>query len=160
MPELTKTSARLGKRAKVGAKIARARSATSFWSSTWAGTADASPSTDTGAGMIFWLLDSAARSAIRTNPQMPGGICLRPGALVAPRIELDGAVRDDDVERRPDGALGELDLAPMGAHQLGRDRQPQPGAAGAGRALGGLEQMLARLGGKSGGGVVELDERH
>ena len=38
----------------------------------------------------------------------------------------------------------------MGAHQLGRDGEPEPGAAGAGRALERLEQMRARLVGQPG----------
>src|SRR3954469_7391980 len=106
MPALAKTSASLGKRAKAGAKIACARRATSVWSSTCAGTAVASPSTDTAAVMFFRLRDAAARSPCGPTPESrPARLCS--GALVAPRLELDRAVWDDDVERRPDGALGE-----------------------------------------------------
>jgi hypothetical protein len=110
--------------------------------------------------MVFRVRNSTALSAIRTDPPNAGCVSFRAGAFVAPRLELDGAVRDDDVERRPDGALGELDLAPMGAHQFGRDREAQPGAAGARRALEGLEQMLARLGGEAGAGVGDVDDHH
>src|SRR4029077_11758816 len=113
-----------------------------------------------GAVMIFRVRNSAALSAIRTDPPNAGCVSLRAGALVAPRIEFDGAVRDDDVERRPDGAFGEADLAPMGAHELGRDGETQPGAAGARRALECFEQMLARLGGEAGPGVGDLDHHH
>src|SRR5215470_13883067 len=59
----------------------------------------------------------------------------RAGALVPPRPQLDGAVRNGDPEGRPDGALDQPDLAAMSAHELGRDRQAEAGATGAVRAL-------------------------
>ena len=75
---------------------------------------------------------------------------LGPHPLAAPAVELDRAVRDGDAEGRADGALDQLDLAAMGAHQLGRDGEAEAGAAGAGRALERLEQVRARLLGQPG----------
>ncbi len=48
----------------------------------------------------------------------------------------------------------------MRAHELGGDRKPKPGAAGAGRTLERLEQMRARLFGKTGTGIGNLDHDH
>jgi hypothetical protein len=58
----------------------------------------------------------------------------------APRRELDRAVGNGEPEGRPDGAFDEADLAAVGAHELGRNRKAEPGAAGAGRALERLER--------------------
>ncbi len=55
------------------------------------------------------------------------------------------AVGDDDAEGGADGALDQLDVAAMGAHQLGGDGEAEAAAAGAAGALERLEQMLARL---------------
>src|SRR5438874_9892297 len=84
----------------------------------------------------------------------------RPRALAAARVELDGAVRDGDLEGGADRALNQGNLAAMGAHQLGGDRQPKPGAAGAGRALERFEQMDARLLGNSRPGIGHFDHHH
>ena len=46
----------------------------------------------------------------------------------------------------PDGAVDEVDLAAVRAHELGGDGEAEAGAAGAGRALECFEQVLrARL---------------
>src|SRR5262245_47842324 len=68
----------------------------------------------------------------------------RPCALAAPGVEVDRPIRDGQAEGRPDGAVDQADFAAVGAHQLGHDGEPEPDAAGAGRALEGLEQMRAR----------------
>src|SRR5271166_5502082 len=78
----------------------------------------------------------------------------------APRGEFDGAVRDGEPEGRPDGAFHQADLAAVGAHQLGGDGETETGAAGAGRALEGLEQMLAGALRKPRAGVGDLDHHH
>src|SRR5579872_678748 len=54
---------------------------------------------------------------------------LRPRALVANTEQLDRAVRNHDPERRADRSFDQMDLAVMGTHQFGRDREPQPAAA-------------------------------
>ena len=84
----------------------------------------------------------------------------RARALAAAGVELDRPVRDGEAEGRPDGALDQADLAAMGAHQLGHDGEPQPDAAGAGRALEGLEQMRAGALGEPRAGVGHLDHHH
>src|SRR6266508_5917040 len=83
-----------------------------------------------------------------------------PAAGAAPRPQLDRAVGDADAEGRADRALDQLDLAAMGAHQLGRDGEAEPGAAGPGRALERLEQVAARLVGDAGPGIRYFDHRH
>src|SRR5689334_6849582 len=69
----------------------------------------------------------------------------RPGGSGPPPLVADGQqfhrpVRDHEPERRPDRALAQVDLAVMGADQLGGDRKPEPAAAGAARGLERLEQ--------------------
>jgi hypothetical protein len=61
-----------------------------------------------------------------------GGDCrpLRSRPLVANTEQLDGAIRNHNAERRADRSLDQMDLAVMGTHQFGRDRKPQPAAAG------------------------------
>src|SRR5207237_553174 len=59
-------------------------------------------------------------------------------------VRVGGAVRND-VEGGADRALREADLAAMGAHQLGRAREADAGAAASRRALERLEQVRARV---------------
>src|SRR5262249_56626380 len=84
---------------------------------------------------------------------------LSPCPLVADGQEFYRPVRDDDPEGRPDRALDQVDLAVMGAHELGGDRKSEPTAAGAARGLERLEQMLARLLRHAGPGVGDLQDR-
>src|SRR5260370_23051788 len=84
----------------------------------------------------------------------------RPCPLAAPRVEIDRAIRNRQAEGRADGAFDQADLAAVGAHQLGHDGEPEPDAAGAGRALEGFEQMRAGLLPESRAGVGDLDHHH
>src|SRR5262245_62081445 len=77
---------------------------------------------------------------------------LSPRPFAAARLQLDRTVRDGHAEGCPDRALDQPDLAAMGADELGGDGEPEPGAAGAGRALKRLEQVRARLLGNAGAG--------
>src|SRR5204862_1706994 len=81
----------------------------------------------------------------------------RPRALAAPRVEIHRAVGDGQAEGRADGAFDQADLAAVRAHQLGDDREPEPDAAGAGRALERLEQMRAGFLRPSRTGIGDLD---
>ena len=56
---------------------------------------------------------------------------LRAGALAAHGAQLHGAVRDGETEGSSDRPLHQANLAAMRAHQLGRNREAEPGAAGA-----------------------------
>src|SRR6516225_11925035 len=84
----------------------------------------------------------------------------RPRALAAPGVEIDRAIRDRQAEGRADGAFDQADLAAVGAHQLGHDGEPEPDAAGAGRALERFEQMRAGLLREPWPGVGDLDQHH
>src|SRR5579871_5312806 len=70
---------------------------------------------------------------------------LRPRPLVADGQQFHRTVRDDDPEGGADGAFDQLDVAAMGADELGGDREAEPAAAGAAGGLKRLEQMLAGL---------------
>src|SRR5262249_26865239 len=94
------------------------------------------------------------------NPRSQSPRRLSPCPLAAAGLQLDRAVRDGQAEGRADRALDQADLAAMGAHQLGRDGEAKPGAAGAGRALERLEQMRARRLGNARAGVRHLDLDH
>src|SRR5437868_5183669 len=83
-----------------------------------------------------------------------------PRPLAADRQQFHRAIRDRDPERGADGALDQMDMAAMGADQLGGDRKAQSAAAGAAGGLERLEQMLARLGRNAGAGVGDLDDRN
>src|SRR5262249_45409057 len=110
----------------------------------------------------------APRTFAKTNPifvnrdraTKQGQSPLRARPPAAPRLQLDRAVRNDEPEGRPDRALDQADLAAVGAHELGRDPQPEPGAAGAVRALERLEHMRARLRRDARAGVGDLDHHH
>src|SRR6185437_9022701 len=98
---------------------------------------------------IGWTVDwaaavemPAAPMSIRSRPRL----ILGPLPRVAMGVELDRAIRNGEAEGRADGAVDKIDVAAMCAHQLGRDRETEAGAAGAGRALERFEQMLAGLG--------------
>src|SRR5262249_55701540 len=80
-------------------------------------------------------------------------------ALVAHAREFHRAVGDGDAEGGTDGAFNEMDVAAMGADQLGGDGQAQPAAAGAAGALERLEQMLAGFRRQAGAGVGDLEDR-
>src|SRR5260221_14522115 len=86
------------------------------------------------------------------------GLSPRPRAAVG--VELDRTVRDGEAEGCADGALHELDLATVGADELGGDGEAEPGSAAARGRLEGLEQMLARPGREARAGVRHLDHRH
>jgi len=60
----------------------------------------------------------------------PIGLALRPRPLVADAEQFHRPVRYRDPEGGPDGAFDEVDVAAMGADQLGGDRKPKPAAAG------------------------------
>src|ERR1700674_246001 len=67
-------------------------------------------------------------------------------------------VRDDDLERRPGaGAVDEGDAAAMRAGDLGGDGKAESGAAGAGAALEGLEEMAAGAFGDARTGIADAD---
>ena len=59
----------------------------------------------------------------------PNGAFSRPRPLVTHGKQFHRAVGDRNPEGGTDGALDQMDVAAMGAHQLGRDRQPEPAAA-------------------------------
>src|SRR6516164_8261098 len=82
----------------------------------------------------------------------------RAGALVAAGLKLDRPVRNLDAEGGADGSVHQVDLAAMGAHQLGGDGEAEAGAAGAGRALERLEQMGPRAFGEARPGIGHLDD--
>src|ERR1044071_9826204 len=82
----------------------------------------------------------------------------RPHAAVG--VELDGPVRDGEPEGCANGALHELDLAAVGADQLGGDGEAEPGSAASLGRLEGLKQMLARPGWKARTGLRHLDHHH
>src|SRR5271156_4703615 len=75
----------------------------------------------------------------------------------AMRRKLDGAIGNGEPQGRADRALDEADIAAMRAHQFGGDGEAEAGAAGAGRALERLEQMLARLRRKARPGIGHFD---
>src|SRR3954449_5675558 len=85
---------------------------------------------------------------------------LSPGPHAAMGVELDRAVRDGEPEGCANGALHELDLAAVGADELGGDGEAEPGSAAARGRLEGLEQVFARPGRKPRAGVRHLDHRH
>src|SRR5215216_6621528 len=61
-------------------------------------------------------------------------------------VKANGLVGDGDGEHRASaGALDELQLPTMGAHQFIGDGEAKPGAAAAGRTAEGGKQVLARL---------------
>src|SRR5207248_5747350 len=93
-------------------------------------------------------------------PRRPAPRASRPRPLAAAGAKLDGAVRDREPERRPDGALDQTDLAAVGAHELRRDREAEPGAARPGRALERLEEMRAGLLAQARAGIGDLDHHH
>src|SRR6185369_13331726 len=81
-------------------------------------------------------------------------------ALFPHALQLDRAVRHHDPEGGADGAFDQVDVAAVGADQLGGDREPEPAAAGPAGALERLEQMLARLLRHAGAGIGHLQNRH
>src|SRR5205085_5661536 len=56
---------------------------------------------------------------------------LRTHPLFAHALQFHRAVRDGDAEGGADGAFDEMDVAAMGADQLGGDDKTEPAAAGA-----------------------------
>src|SRR5580692_2827785 len=84
---------------------------------------------------------------------------LGPRPLVADAEQFHRAVGNRDPEGGADGALDQVDFAAMGADQFGRDRKPEPAAAGPAGGLERLEQMVAGFGGHAGAGVGHLDDR-
>src|SRR5262245_11467009 len=83
----------------------------------------------------------------------------RPCALGADDLEFHWAVGNGDAEGGTDGARDEIDLAGMGADQLGCDRKAEPAATGAAGGLECLEEVIAGLLGNAGPGVRDLDDR-
>src|ERR1700719_539785 len=79
-------------------------------------------------------------------------------AFIASRLKRDRAIGDFQVKHRPDGPIHQDDLAPMGAYELRRDREAEPGAAGPRRSLERLEEMRPRLIRESGTGIRNLDD--
>ena len=65
---------------------------------------------------------AARRTIVRRAVSAPPS---RPRPLAA-LIELDRAVGNGEAEGRPDGAVDQPDLAAVGAHQFGRDGEPEP----------------------------------
>src|SRR2546421_3506345 len=94
------------------------------------------------------------------RPAMTRGYRSRPCPLTTPCVEIHRTVRDREPERRADGAFDQPDFAAMRAHQLGHDGEPEAHAAGAGRALEGLEQMRAGFLRQPRAGIGDLDHRH
>src|SRR5689334_2181505 len=103
--------------------------------------------------------------ARRVSPgmtQSAGGLMsasgrLRPLPLVADGKQFHGAVGDDDSEGGADGAFDQMDVAAMGANQLGGNRKAKAAAAGAAGGLERLEQMSPGLRGDAGAGVGDLE---
>src|SRR6187401_46150 len=83
----------------------------------------------------------------------------RPLPLAAPGPDIDRAVRNGEAESCADRAVDQADVAAMRADKLGRDGEPEPGAATPRGALERLEQMRARPFGDAGAGIGDLD-RH
>src|SRR5258707_13537861 len=107
--------------------------------------------------MAVWS-GGAGRRADGNNRAPQPSRALPPAALAPALAELGRPVRYGDAEARPDGAFDQADLAAMGAHELGRDREPKARAAGPGRALERLEQMRAGLLRHAGAGIGDLDD--
>src|ERR1700720_846560 len=87
-----------------------------------------------------------------------GFLTMRAGAAMGGK--LDGAIGNRQPQGRTDRALDQANFAAMGAHQFGGDRKAKSGAAGASRTLESFKQMRARVVGKTGAGVGNLDEHH
>src|SRR6266702_2642865 len=65
-----------------------------------------------------------------SGQMLPNGAFSRQRPLVTDGKQFHRPVGDRNPEGGADGALDQMDVAAMGAHQLGRDRKPEPAAAG------------------------------
>src|ERR1700674_1845581 len=71
-------------------------------------------------------------------------VVLGPRPLGAFLVERHRLVGDDHAEGGANGAGNQVDLAAVGAHELGGDGEAEPRAAAPRRSLERLEKMLAR----------------
>src|SRR5579885_409435 len=85
---------------------------------------------------------------------------LCPGPFATPGVQLDRRIGNGDAKRGADGARHQCQIAAMGAHKLGCDRQSQDGAATTRGSLERLEQVGARLFRNARAGVRHFQHHH